>query len=40
VLPTVFAMVQARASGTSPSLDPRDIESSHYRPQVGGAAPA
>jgi multidrug efflux pump subunit AcrB len=38
VLPTVFAMVQARASGTSPSLDPRDIESSHYRPQVGGAA--
>jgi multidrug efflux pump subunit AcrB len=38
VLPTVFAMVQARASGTSPSLDPRDKASSHYRPKVGGSA--
>jgi multidrug efflux pump subunit AcrB len=32
VLPTVFAMVQARASSVSPSLDPDDAQSSHYQP--------
>jgi multidrug efflux pump subunit AcrB len=32
VLPTVFAMIQRRATSQSPSLDPRDAESSHYRP--------
>jgi multidrug efflux pump subunit AcrB len=32
VLPTVFAMVQARASSASPSLDPDDAQSSRYQP--------
>jgi multidrug efflux pump subunit AcrB len=32
ILPTVFAMIQGRATSQSPSLDPRDAESSHYRP--------
>jgi len=31
VLPTVFAMIQARASSASPSLDPRDVASAHHR---------
>ncbi len=31
VLPSVFAMVQHRASSASPSLDPRDVASSHYQ---------
>jgi multidrug efflux pump subunit AcrB len=32
VLPTVFALVQQRASSASPSLDPGDVQSSHYQP--------
>jgi multidrug efflux pump subunit AcrB len=32
VLPTVFAIVQRRASTASPSLDPRDDKSLHYQP--------
>jgi multidrug efflux pump subunit AcrB len=32
VLPTVFALVQRRASSASPSLDPSDQESVHYQP--------
>jgi multidrug efflux pump subunit AcrB len=31
VLPTVFALVQRRASSASPSLDPGDQESSHFQ---------
>jgi hypothetical protein len=34
VLPSVFALVQSRASGTSPSLDPNDEKSLHYSPQT------
>ena len=34
VLPTVFAMVQARASSASPSLDPEDAQSSRYQPSA------
>jgi multidrug efflux pump subunit AcrB len=34
VLPTVFAIVQRRASAASPSLDPSDPESSHFQPAV------
>jgi multidrug efflux pump subunit AcrB len=36
VLPTVFAMIQQRVTSRSPSLDPRDIESSHYLPATAG----
>jgi len=32
ILPAVFASVQRRASGDSPSLDPNDRESRHYAP--------
>jgi multidrug efflux pump subunit AcrB len=32
ILPAVFASVQRRASGDSPSLDPNDQESRHYAP--------
>jgi multidrug efflux pump subunit AcrB len=32
VLPSVFAMVQRRVTVASPSLDPTDIQSSHYKP--------
>jgi multidrug efflux pump subunit AcrB len=32
VLPTVFAVVQRRASSASPSLDPGDQDSDHYKP--------
>ncbi len=32
VLPTVFALVQRRASAASPSLDPSDQGSIHYQP--------
>lgn len=32
VLPTIFAMVQKKASSTSPSLDPDDQNSRHYVP--------
>jgi multidrug efflux pump subunit AcrB len=34
VLPSVFAWVQHRASSASPSLDPRDPHSAHFRPLV------
>jgi multidrug efflux pump subunit AcrB len=34
VLPSVFALVQRRASGDSPSLDPDDEKSMHYLPQA------
>jgi multidrug efflux pump subunit AcrB len=34
VLPTVFAIVQQRASTASPSLDPQDAESLHYQAAV------
>jgi multidrug efflux pump subunit AcrB len=34
VLPSVFAMIQGRASGASASLDPDDPQSSHYVPAV------
>jgi multidrug efflux pump subunit AcrB len=34
VLPSVFALVQRRASGESPSLDPNDEKSVHYLPQT------
>ena len=32
ILPAVFASVQRKASGDSPSLDPNDQESQHYAP--------
>jgi Cu/Ag efflux pump CusA len=32
VLPTIFAMVQRKASSASPSLDPDDQKSVHYAP--------
>jgi multidrug efflux pump subunit AcrB len=32
VLPAVFAIVQARASAASPSLDPSDPTSPNYQP--------
>jgi multidrug efflux pump subunit AcrB len=32
ILPAVFASVQRKASGDSPSLDPNDLESKHYAP--------
>jgi multidrug efflux pump subunit AcrB len=32
VLPTIFAMVQRKASSASPSLDPDDQRSVHYAP--------
>ena len=32
VLPSLFAMIQRRAASASPSLDPSDIQSSHYQP--------
>jgi predicted RND superfamily exporter protein len=32
VLPTIFAMVQRKASSSSPSLDPDDQKSVHYAP--------
>jgi multidrug efflux pump subunit AcrB len=32
VLPSVFALVQQRASPSSASLDPLDAESAHYQP--------
>jgi multidrug efflux pump subunit AcrB len=35
VLPTVFAIVQRRASADSPSLDPSDAESIYYQPVTG-----
>ncbi|MCC6493571.1 MAG: efflux RND transporter permease subunit [Pirellulales bacterium] len=31
ILPSIFAIVQRRASHASPSLDPNDIASAHYR---------
>jgi multidrug efflux pump subunit AcrB len=34
VLPSVFALVQSRASGESPSLDPDDENSTHYLPHA------
>jgi multidrug efflux pump subunit AcrB len=34
VLPAVFAVVQARSSTKSPSLDPADPESAHYHPEA------
>jgi len=34
VLPSVYALVQGRARGTSPSLDPDDPQSV-YRTQIG-----
>ncbi len=34
VLPAVFTVVQARAKTTSPSLDPADAESPHYRAEA------
>jgi Cu/Ag efflux pump CusA len=34
ILPSVFAAIQARASANSPSLDPADPRSKHYRPSV------
>jgi len=36
VLPSVFAVVQRRASTASASLDPDDPQSPHYAPQVAG----
>lgn len=35
VLPAVFSILQASASASSPSLDPRDPTSSRYAPAVG-----
>jgi Cu/Ag efflux pump CusA len=32
VLPSVFALLQARAGKSSPSLDPSDERSFHYQP--------
>jgi hypothetical protein len=37
VLPSIFAMVQRRAASTSPSLDPRDVESSHFVSNAAGS---
>jgi multidrug efflux pump subunit AcrB len=37
VLPCVFAMVQRRATVTSPSLDPTDRRSSHYQPATAAS---
>jgi multidrug efflux pump subunit AcrB len=34
VLPSVFAMVQGRATSASPSLDPDDATSAHYEPDA------
>ena len=34
VLPSVFALIQARASTTSASLDPGDLQSNHYQPSA------
>jgi Cu/Ag efflux pump CusA len=34
VLPTIFSMVQRKASSGSPSLDPDDPGSVHYAPAV------
>ena len=37
VLPTAFAMTQARATTRSPSLDPRDAASLHYLPAAAAS---
>ncbi|MEX2171488.1 MAG: efflux RND transporter permease subunit [Pirellulales bacterium] len=37
VLPSVFALLQARAGKSSPSLDPSDKGSSHYQPSAVAA---
>jgi multidrug efflux pump subunit AcrB len=34
VLPSAFALIQQRADNKSPSLDPNDQRSSHYRPAI------
>ena len=36
VLPTVFVIVQKKASASSPSLDPDDRQSPHFTPPQGG----
>ena len=35
VLPSVFAVVQARSRAASASIDPRDPESSYFHPESG-----
>jgi hypothetical protein len=37
VLPSVFALLQARVTEKTPSLDPDDPESSYYAPQAAYA---
>jgi Cu/Ag efflux pump CusA len=32
ILPSVFALIQERASSKSASLDPNDLDSAHYCP--------
>jgi multidrug efflux pump subunit AcrB len=36
ILPSVFALIQERASSKSASLDPDDPDSAHYRPATNG----